>query len=245
MKTLILDIETSYNIVPTFSLWPKFISHDNIIQDWYIICAAWKWSGQKRVHGAYTYDTNDYGVVKKLREAVIEADEIVYHNGDRFDFKKLNTRVILNGLNPMPKPKSIDTLKQAKKHFAFTSNRLDYIGRVLCDDKKLDTGKNLWFRVLQGEKKAVDEMYKYNKQDVLLLEKVWDKLRVHIDYGVNPNINELLGDKCTNIQCGSSNLQSRGYRYTIAHKYRRYQCQDCHKWCSSSTPEKRHNKVVR
>ena len=62
-KILFLDIETSYSIMASWGLFPKFIPHENIIQEWHIICAAWKWRGQKKVHVAKTYTKDDKDVV--------------------------------------------------------------------------------------------------------------------------------------------------------------------------------------
>ena len=62
---------------------------------------------------------------------------------------------------------------------------MDYIGKVLVDDVKIKTDNQLWIDVLNGSRQAVDDMLEYNKQDVILLEKVFDKLRPHIELGIN------------------------------------------------------------
>lgn len=236
IKRLFLDIETSYSVVATFSLWPKAISHDCILEDWYIICASWKWEGKKEIHNAKTYTNNDKKICKALSKAIIEADELVYHNGRKFDYKKINTRILVNGLPPIPKPRETDTLVQARKHFSFTSNRLDYIAKLLVDDAKIANKPGLWMEALKKNKGAIDSMAKYCDHDVVILEKVFDKIRPHIELGFNQNINEILGDKCTS--CGGDDLQSRGWYYTLTCKYRRYQCKTCGKWCRSGNREK-------
>jgi hypothetical protein len=40
----------------------------------------------------------------------------------------------------MPSPKTIDTLKWARKYFNFNSNKLDYIAKYLGVGQKMDTG---------------------------------------------------------------------------------------------------------
>lgn len=236
MKRLFFDIETSYSVMASFSLWPKHISHNNILEEWYIICAAWKWEGKKKIHVAKSYDKDDREIIKKLGEAIKEADEIVYHNGRKFDFKKLQTRNIFHRLPPIPKPRETDTLIQAKRHFGFTSNRLDYIGHYLKVGGKIHTSNELWLDSLKGQKKAINEMAKYNKRDVELLEDVFQAMRPYIDVGYNMNISEQIGDKCH--KCGSSNLVVHGWRYTKTCKYRRYNCKDCGAWPSSGIREK-------
>lgn len=236
MKRLFFDIETSLSVVATFSLWPKSIPHTGILKEWHIICAAWKWEGEKKVYIKKTYDSDDKQIVQALREAIIRADEIVYHNGKKFDFKKLQTRAIANGVRPIPKPRETDTLIQSRKHFGFTSNRLDYIGHYLKCVGKIETSPNLWMNALKGQKKAINEMAKYNKRDVTLLEEVFQKMKPYIDPGYNMNTAQELGDKCH--KCGSENLIVHGWRYTATNKYRRYNCKDCGAWPSSGTREK-------
>jgi DNA polymerase III epsilon subunit-like protein len=60
-----------------------------------------------------------------------EADLICAHNGDAFDIKKINSRLIVNGFKPPSPFKTIDTLKIARRVFKFDSNKLDNIGRYL------------------------------------------------------------------------------------------------------------------
>lgn len=237
-KTLLLDIETSYMKLAGFSLKADgYFSHNNIIEDWYILCAAWKWLGKPKIYGAISDDKhNDKEVVIKLREAVLEADELIYHNGAKFDYKKLNARVILNGLGPMVKPREIDTLKQARKHFSFTSNRLDYLGKVLGCGGKIHTGNDLWLRALDRDEQALKEMFKYNKRDVTLLEDVYKKLAPHIDVGYNANLMDVLNG-CP--LCGSMDYHQRGWALTKTCKYQRYVCLNCGKWFQDGTAVKR------
>lgn len=235
-KILCLDIETSYLMTATFSLWPKYISHDNILEDWYIICAAWKWVGQKRIYGEKCEGKCDKKVTKALREAILKADEIVYHNGRKFDYKKINTRILMNGLPPMDKPRECDTLLQCRKHFGFTSNRLDHIGKLLNCGGKIKTSNHLWLEVLRGSKKALAEMFKYNKRDVELLEEVYLKIKPYIDTAYNVNIGKPVGLGCP--KCGVDRAHNYGWKYTKTGKYKKFQCQACKSIYSSGTREK-------
>lgn len=236
INRLFIDLETSYSKVASFSIWPKYIPHENILEEWYILCACWKWEGDNKVLGKKATGTDDKKVVEALSKAIIKADEIVYHNGKKFDWKKLNARVILNDLPPIPKPRECDTLLQARKHFGFTCNRLDYLGKIFNLGGKIHTDNELWLRCLQGDKKALNEMFEYNKRDVILLEDVYNKMKPHIDVGFNTNLNRELGLNCP--ACASYNYQKRGYTTTLSCKYQRYQCQDCGKWFKDGNREK-------
>lgn len=214
MKILIWDIETAPALAYTWSLWPKSIPHSHVVKDWSILCAAWKWYGKRRVYHSKVdlkHYEEDYKVVVDLRDALMEADVLVHHNGDKFDLKRFNTRCLAHNLEPVPKITTIDTLKVVKKEFGFTSNRLDFIGHYLLGEGKLETPTNLWMKVLTGDKKSFKIMVDYNKQDVILLEDVYNILLPYIKNHPNHN---LYTDSHVCPNCGSSDLQKRGYYTT-------------------------------
>lgn len=244
VKTLYIDIETSYNIIASWGLWPKFIPHDNVLQEWHIICVCWKWADKDRVYSARTYDQNDRAVVQEVKDVIEQADEIVYHNGDKFDFKKLQARAMVNSIPPIVKPLAVDTLKQARKHFALTCNRLDYIGQLLGVGEKMDTSNELWLKALQGNKRAIDYMVKYCKQDVLLLERVHKRMKPYLDVGVNRAVSSKIDDVCP--RCGKEkSLQKMGFRMTKTARYQRYRCVKCGSTCSGQENLNKGTKPVR
>ncbi len=230
-RVIILDIETSPIITTTFSLYPESISHNNILQDWYVICACWKELGSKKVSSSSTKKPgNDKEVVKALADAIVDADFIIAHNGKKFDIKKLNARLIFWGLKPLPKIPMVDTLLEVKKIAQFTSHRLDYLGKHLLGEGKIQTSEGLWLRALKGEKKAVQEMVKYCIGDVNVLERLYLKLRPY--FKTHPHVGILqnnVREDCT--KCGSNKTQKRGVAITTGGtKYQRLQCQDCGSW---------------
>lgn len=242
IKRLMLDIETSLSVVATFSLWPKFISHDNILQDWHIICASWKWEDEDEIYNAKTYTTNDKQICKKLSKVINEADELVYHNGRKFDYKKINTRVLVNGLPPISKPRETDTLIQAKRHFSFTSNRLDYIAKVLVDDAKLTNKPGLWLEALNKNKQAIDDMSVYCDHDVVILEKVFQVMKPHIDLGYNAALDY---EHRVCPSCANTTYSKWGFYMTKSCKYQKYRCKSCLSIFRDGSAEKRQNIVPR
>ena len=124
-------------------------------------------------------------------ELLVQVDELVGHNHDRFDLRVLRTRCILQGVLMFPKYRTFDTLKKARKYFAFTSNKLDYLGQVLEVGRKLDhEGIGLWRRVQEGatkaiKKEALKEMVNYCIQDVVLLEDVFNVFMPYVDHNTN------------------------------------------------------------
>ena len=232
MKIILWDIETTPMINYTWNLYPERISHDSIIQDWSIICGAWKELGSDKVHAVSIKTVgDDYDVVKKLREVIAGADIVVHHNGDKFDLKKLNARLISHGLDPLPSVHTVDTLKEAKKIAAFSSNRLDYLGKFLLGVGKIHVGYSLWLDIMTGSKKALKEMVAYNKADVEVLEGVYNYLLPYMKS--HPHVGALKGkDKFTSCpKCGSEEIKKNGTKYTRAGLIRQEcQCKKCHSY---------------
>lgn len=229
-RILFYDIETTPILAYSWSLWPTAISHDSIVQDWSIICGAWKFHGESKVHAiGIKTPGDDYEVVKRLRDVLASADVVVHHNGDSFDLKKLNARLIYHKLPPLPKLIFVDTKKEAKKVAAFSSNKLDYLGEVLTGKGKVHVDYSLWLEIMKGSKKALKEMIAYNKVDVIRLEEVYDRLAPYMKNP--PHLGAMAGhDRHHSCRhCGSENVKLNGVRYTAAGlKKQEIQCKDCH-----------------
>lgn len=242
MKTLIIDIETSPVMAKVWSLWKQNVSLDQIEDDWYIMSYSCKWLGDEDVFYNDCRENigDDSGLLAEIHEFLDEADFVVAHNGDKFDIPKINARLILNGFPPPSPYKSIDTVKIAKKHFGFTSNKLKYLTEKLCADQKLDhaqfAGFKLWNECMAGNEDAWDEMQDYNVMDVISLEELYVSLRPW--YSSHPNVHTANADgSLVCPKCGGVHIQKRGYYHTNKGKYQRYQCTDCGGWSSSTISE--------
>jgi len=205
VKRLFFDIETSAMIVYSWRIgWNITLSPENIIQDWKIICISYKWEGEDKV---YTLDWGKEMCDKKLLEEFIKvantADELVGHNGDRFDLKKIRTRCINHRIPMFPNYRTLDTLKKAKSGFNFNSNKLDYIAKFLGVGAKLEhEGFNMWVKCMQGDKDALKAMIKYCEMDIIVLEDVFLTMQNYI----KPNIHAgVLGNNLKHScpSCGS------------------------------------------
>lgn len=240
-NVILFDTETSNMIVATFSLYPESIGHHDIIEDWYMFCVAYKKLGEKKIHSVALTDDpkrfkkdqrDDFYVVKTMADIIKDADVIVGHNLKNFDVKKLNTRLIKHGLPPLPKIPVVDTLKEARKIAKFSSNRLDYLGEFFGFGGKVKTSPELWMRALHGDVLAIEEMAKYCKGDVDLLEKIYLKLLPYIE--THPHIGVLSGEERFSCnKCGSTKLIRHKERPT-ATGLMKIQCQ-CQKCGSYST----------
>ena len=233
-KILIFDIETAPILGSVWSLWQQNLSLDMINLDWYILSWSAKWYGQDEVFyedKRDTYeDSDDSELLKGIHKLLDEADIVVTQNGKKFDVKKLNARFIMNGMQPPSSYRHIDTLHIAKRHFGFTSNKLEYMTDKLCKRyKKLTHGKypgfKLWKACLEGTMDAWEEMEDYNIHDVLSLEELYDILRPWMNN--HPNVNLYYDDEHLRCSCGNMDFEHAGYAYTNLSKFDKFKCTEC------------------
>lgn len=232
VRVLFYDIETSPNISYT---WGKY--DQNVIdfkREWQLLSFSYKWLGEKEVHCITRLDFNDKtdkGITKALWKLLNEADVVVAHNGKSFDNKKARAKFIEHGLPPTAPFSVVDTKEVAKAHFQFNSNKLDDLGKLLGVGRKvrITQGFELWLDCMAGKKKAFEEMARYNKQDVKLLERVYLKLLPWMNK--HPNIAHIEGRPDACPKCGSKHLQSRGWARTAVSTFKQFQCMACKGWC--------------
>ena len=159
---------------------------------------------------------------------VEKADECVAHNGDRYDIKWLRTRCAKHNIFIPDKIDTFDTLKKARKQFNFNSNKLDYIAKFFGFKGKTNTGGfQLWVDVLNGSEKALNKMVKYCENDVVILEKVFNKIYKYSEVNQHTGVN--FGEhRWSCVKCGSQKIRSNGTRTTksgtTSHRMR---CRSC------------------
>jgi hypothetical protein len=232
-KLLFLDIETAPILGYVWKLWDNDLGVNQIKQDWHLLSWAAKWQGSSKIH--YMDQRNapdiadDSRILKGIWKLMDEAEVIVTQNGKRFDEKKLRSRFIIQGLQPPSPYKHFDTKQVASTKFGFTSNSLEYLSDKLCRKKKLKhkrfPGFELWTECLKKNPAAWREMERYNKQDVLALEDLYDKLAPWAGLSQAPYAGH---HRCS---CGSSHLKRKGYAFgATGTKYQRFVCRSCGAW---------------
>lgn len=236
-----MDIETAPILAYVWGLWDQNVGLNMIKDDWHLLSWSAKWFKDPDNKTMYMDQrrkkviSDDKDLLKGMWDLLDEADVVVTQNGIKFDRKKLNARFVQNGMKPPSPYKMIDTLVIAKKHFAFTSNKLEYLSDKLAKKHKKLTSKNrkfpgfeLWAECLKGNIKAWKEMELYNKLDVLSLEEVFVILYPW-ENNINFNLYNDDGSPHT-CNCGSSKIVKKGFAYTASSKYQRYKCTDCGTW---------------
>lgn len=225
MNILLIDIETAPNVAFTWGLWDQNIGIDMLAEPGYTLCWAAKWHGDKHVH----FDSILSGhkrMLKGIHDLMDEAGAICHYNGTKFDVPTLNAEFLKVGMKPPSPSRHIDLLITAKRKFRLASNKLEFVARHLgIPGKVKHKGFELWRECMRKDKDAFKEMETYNRQDVVLLEQVYDRLLPWISG--HPNQSE--DHKCC-PRCGSDKFQARGYAYTAASRYPRFQCTACGGW---------------
>jgi hypothetical protein len=231
-RILLLDLETAPNLGFVWGIWEQNVI--DVKKSWYLLSFAAKWTNERKTHVRCLPDyprfkshkEDDKHLIADLWELLNEADIVVAHNGDRFDIRKANARFVAHGLPPPSPYKSVDTLKIARKHFKFDSNRLDDLGKYLGVGRKIPhTGKHLWLGCMNGDKKSWKTMRRYNTQDVTLLERVYLKLRPWTTTHPNLTFFSRRPEECP--VCESGAINNTGFSYTRTGKRQRATCKSC------------------
>jgi RNase_H superfamily len=234
-RVLLMDIETKPLLGFVWQIWEQNIALNQIHTDWSVLSWSAKWlhdPPSKMMYEDLRKSKNiddDKQLLQGIWKLLNEADVVVTQNGNSFDIKKLNARFILNGMQPPSSYKRIDTKLLAKKHFAFTSNKLEYMTDKICKKyKKLKhtkfPGFEMWTECMKGNQAAWKEMERYNKYDVLSLEELY-KAMIPWDNTINF---DLYSDSTEiTCKCGSHKFHPRGYAYTATGKFQKWRCDEC------------------
>lgn len=235
MRLLFLDIETAPHLTATWGLFNQNIAIDQIMEPGYTLCWAAKWYGEKEIMFESVM-TGRKRMISSIYKLMSEADAICHYNGSKFDVPTLHKEFLLLDKTP-PKPfKEIDLLKTARRRFRLASNKLDFVAQQLgLGSKVKHRGMGLWLGCMKKNKEDWQVMEEYNRHDVVLLEKVYERLRPWIHD--HPNLSVLEGVSCC-TKCGSEDFQARGNRATMAGIYPQYRCNDCGSWFRGHRREK-------
>lgn len=238
-KVLVFDIETTPIEAYVWGLFDQNIGLEMVKEFTTVLSWSAKWLGADESQVMYRDQRDkknkrdDKDIIKAIWSLLDEADVVLTQNGIRFDSKKLNARFAIHKLGKPSSYKHIDTLRIAKKHFAFDSNKLAHLTDIFCVKyKKLDhkefPGAKLWVECLKGNLKAFDEMEKYNKYDVLSLEELYVDHFAKWDDTID--VNWYSDDLIRRCSCGNEKFKKTDkFHYTKKGKYEITVCTHCNK----------------
>jgi len=227
MKILHLDIETAPNVAHVWGLWQQNVGLAQLMESGYTMCWAAKWHGEKQMFSQSIHFDGEKDMLESMHALLDSADAVVHYNGKKFDMPTLNKEFIKAGMTPPDPYHQIDLLQVAKKRFRFASNKLDHVANELGLGQKVKhVGHEMWVRCMNGDEEAWQNMIAYNKQDVLLLELLYNRMLPWIQNHPNHALYvESDSPVCPN--CGSTEVKKKGVETTKLMQYQRYKCKGC------------------
>lgn len=239
-KIVIWDLETLpdpeavYDRLPSIGAWQGRTFKADLHT---LLCFGYKIYGEEKAHSINAWELGDspddeIPVLQFAYDVLHDADEIVTHNGRRFDLKFLNTRLMYYGMPPLDsKIKHVDTKVVLKSKLSLYSNSLSEAAKFFGIIEKMHWNDkwSTWKRFAFGRQTEADKvtMDTYCKQDVDVLEQLWLKTRPLHE---NSSVNKQQWRKDIALACpicGSINIARNGTRRSKKYKYRRYLCGDC------------------
>lgn len=224
MRILFLDIETSPNVAYVWDFFKAMIGPSQIIHLGEILCFSAKWFGDDEL---LFYDNREdrLAMIQAAWNLLDQADVVIHYYGSEFDVKWLNREFLENGFPP-PRPfKQLDLKKIVAKSFRFPSNKLQVISTKLGLAGKVDhEGFPLWTKCMDGDEEAWGRMEEYNRQDVVLLEELYEMVLPWIP--AHPH-RSLYGGSSGCPTCGFEALEDAGFTYTKVSKFAQYRCPSC------------------
>jgi len=221
----------------------------------HILCIGYKWYGDDTSYvismaenpewpkpGKTLWD--DKWMVQEFLPIVAEADDQVTWYGKKFDEPYVRSRMIHWGMrNDFPPIHHTDLWETCRKEFCLSNNRLITAGRFLrLEEGKIQMPVVDWKHASQGDRAAMARTERRCSSDVFMLEEAYEKMRPFIRVN-RLNLSRVTGRDYACPACNSTNVQARGYRPTLAGRFRRWQCQDCGSW--SSSPLKQNKGILR
>lgn len=234
-KILLLDIETSPIMAYVWQtqVWKARIGHKQLLNNWFMLSWSAKWLGEDEVFSdslspIEAVSENDETILTSLWLLLDEANIVIGHNSSVFDIPNIQTRCVFHKLPPPSPYKQIDTLKVAQQQFGFTHNSLDALAKFFGIDGKTETDFQLWKDCIHGDAEALYKMEQYNRNDVIVLEKIYYFLRPYMRN--HPNLDLYVdNDSPVCTTCGKNSLapMPNKYFYTQAVRYPIYRCSSC------------------
>jgi len=126
--------------------------------------------------------TLDKRLVEDCINDMWKFDKIVTYYGTRFDVPFLRTRALFWDVE-FPKYSQInhkDCYYMVRNKMCLHSNRLENACRLMGIKGKTHVDWNYWIRALTGDEKSLKYILDHNKKDVIILEKLYNKLLQYV-----------------------------------------------------------------
>lgn len=148
-----------------------------------ILCAA-----VKEYHGRVKTFVNeeinegsDRKIVGQLLEELNQYDILVTFNGAFFDFAWMNSKAIEYGFGRLHADiKHIDLFFTCRRHLKIHNKSLDSVCSYLGIEGKTHLVGKRWRRAMVGIRADLGYVREHNRQDVIILERLFDRVKSYI-----------------------------------------------------------------
>jgi len=120
----------------------------------------------------------DKNLIKQLIKDITKFDKIITYYGSRFDIPYIRTKAVKYNFK-FPLYKYIlhkDVYYTIKHRFSFARNSLKSACSYFGIKGKTNVNYNHWIKAVTGNQKSLNYVYMHNKPDVVILEKLYDKV---------------------------------------------------------------------
>lgn len=147
-----------------------------------------------------------------------------------FDVPMFNTRLLEFGLPPLPKFPHCDSWRIAKKKLKLHNNRLASVSAFVGVEEKTPLKLSIWRDAGQGNRPSIKYVEDHCRQDVVVLEQAYEKIKPFADMTIHPNLANITGEFDGCPRCTSIKVQRRGLEVTSKQRFQRFQCMECGAW---------------
>lgn len=229
-KILTLDIESKPGIWYSWGPRADWLPAGMMIDGGGMLCFAAKWLGSDEV----MFYRGEQAVYE-AHALLSEADLVITYNGDRYDLKRLNNEFLKRGMAPPSPYRSVDLFKTNRAQFDLPYKKLDVIAQFVdIGGKMKHQGFDLWVGCMNDDPEAWVIMEDYNKQDVVLTEKLYIKLLPWLKNVPHMGMFTTDGGDCP--YCASDDLTNSGQTHTFVQTYSLYKCNNCEGWSRGNKP---------
>ncbi len=122
--------------------------------------------------------SNDKKLCNAIARRLEDFDILIGYYSLNFDLPLLNARLIKWGLKPLDERFHVDVYRLVKKGINTHSRRLATVSHFFGIEGKDAVDPEAWVQAAyDGDSKAMRKIIEHNKQDVIVLEKTFEKVK--------------------------------------------------------------------
>lgn len=111
-------------------------------------------------------------------------DYLITYYGSRFDIPFLRTRFLKHRIKWFScNLKHKDLYYTVRYRFKFSHNTLSNVSKYYHLGSKDEVSGEIWQKARHGDFEQLEKIFKHNQKDVILLYRLWKRLREYVDMG--------------------------------------------------------------